>query len=59
MKVENYFKFKYNYKIIFYQNQKLLNYLDIINIKIFFNIKLQFNRQRVIFSRKIKDRMIK
>ena len=40
---ENCFAFEYNYISTFFQNKKLLNYLD---IEVFFLIKLQLERER-------------
>ena len=40
VKVENCFAFQYNCTSTFYQNRKLLNYLDMINIEVVFSVKL-------------------
>ena len=42
IKAKNCFAFEYNCKsIFFYQNQELLNYFDMINIKILFSYKIK------------------
>ena len=62
MEIENCFLFGYNRKSNIYRNKKLLNYLDVINIKIFFfyKITIKDNRgrviMRVIFIKKKKEK---
>ena len=53
VQAENYLAFEYNYRSIFYHNKKLINYLDVINIKVLFLIKLQLRSEKMKIKMKV------